>query len=106
MSEESSRPPRLDWRTRLSGLGVRAKLALIVNLLLLIVVVTFAFVFEHRQRIAIIQEVEKRAVVMAEVLAGRVESGQYTLESALNIAERILYTTPMELLGFRPSEAL
>lgn len=44
--------------------------------------------------------------LMAEVLAGRVESGQYTLESALNIAERILYTTPMELLGFRPSEAL
>ena len=71
----SGRLPRNWW---LFGLSFRAKLALIVNLLLLILVVSFAIIFEDRQRTAIIQEVEKRAVVMAEILASTVTSDLVT----------------------------
>lgn len=53
------------WRPRLS---FRAKLALAANLLVLVMVLGAAALIEHRQRTTIIQEVEKRAVLMAQAL--------------------------------------
>lgn len=43
---------------------------------------------------------------MAEVLAAKIESGQYTRDDALAIARQILYETPQTLLGFTPSASL
>ncbi len=69
MSEEkaSRRPtwPWLDWAAHLS---FQAKLALVVNLLILVLIVGSAFVVERRQRNAIVREVEKRALLMANAL--------------------------------------
>jgi hypothetical protein len=39
---------------------------------------------------------------MAQVLAERVNQGQYSVEEALRIAETILYETPQTLLGMKP----
>ncbi len=44
--------------------------------------------------------------LLAEVLAGKVSRGQYSLESALSIARQTLYNTPIDLLGFKPTEML
>lgn len=44
--------------------------------------------------------------LLADVLAEKVCLGQYTIESALDIARQTLYQTPIDLLGFRPSDAL
>ncbi len=44
--------------------------------------------------------------ILAEVLAVKVRQGQYSLESALNIAREMLYQTPIDLLGFKPSDSL
>jgi hypothetical protein len=41
--------------------------------------------------------------LMAEVLAGRVESGQYSIGDALAIAREICYESPQSLLGLRPN---
>ena len=57
--------PRSEWAAHLS---FRTKLALMVNLLIIVLVVGSAFLVERRQRTAIIQEVEKRALVMAAAL--------------------------------------
>ncbi|MHB0877874.1 MAG: hypothetical protein ACYC5O_17690 [Anaerolineae bacterium] len=43
---------------------------------------------------------------LAEVLAWRVEQGQYTLDGALHIARAMLYESPQELLGMSPSPVL
>ena len=39
----------------------------------------------------------------AEVLAGKVAQGQYTVDEALAIARQVLYDTPQSLLGMLPS---
>jgi signal transduction histidine kinase len=49
-----------------------------VNLLLLLVIVGAAFLVESRQRIAIVQEVEKRALVMAQALVSTTTSDLLT----------------------------
>lgn len=41
---------------------------------------------------------------LAEVLAGKVEQGQYDVESALEVAQQTLYETPQSLLGMVPAE--
>jgi hypothetical protein len=64
-----------DWVDHLS---FRVKLALLVNLLIVVLIVGSAFLVEQRQRAAIVQEVEKRALVMAEALAGSVTSDLLT----------------------------
>ena len=66
----------LDWTERLS---FRVKLALLVNLLVLLLIGSSAFLVEQRQRTAIVQEVEKRALVMAEALGRRGGSRSYDL---------------------------
>lgn len=88
MSADAStdRPPV--WRARIPHLSFRARLALIVNLLLLILVVGFAIVFEQRQRTAIIREVEKRGVVMAEILASTV-TGDLVTYNYVSIEQKI-----------------
>ena len=40
--------------------------------------------------------------IMAQVLARRVEQGQYSREDALRIARAILYESPQTLLGMKP----
>ena len=42
--------------------------------------------------------------VMAQVLADRIESGQYTRRDALDIAREILFETPQSLLGMVPAK--
>ncbi len=78
MSADTTEGRPVAWRGWISRLSFRAKLALIVNLLVVVLVVGFAIVFEQRQRAAIIQEVEKRAVVMAEILASSITSDLLT----------------------------
>jgi len=39
---------------------------------------------------------------MAQVLAGKIEQGQYSRDEALSIARAILYETPQTLLGMVP----
>lgn len=70
----TSRP----WREWAIHLSFRAKLALLVNLLIIVLVAGAAFLLEFRQRTAIIQEVEKRALVMAEALASSTTSDLLT----------------------------
>jgi signal transduction histidine kinase len=65
----------LAWAERLS---FRVKLALLVNLLIVLLIGSSAFLVEQRQRTAIVQEVEKRVLVMAEALAGAVASDLLT----------------------------
>jgi len=77
-AEASTLAASCRWPAWLDRLGFRAKLTLIVNLLLLALVAGSTLLFEQRQRNAIIQEVEKRAAVMAEVLAGTVTSDLLT----------------------------
>jgi hypothetical protein len=43
---------------------------------------------------------------LAEVLANRVQHGQYTREQAADIAKSILFETPRSLLCFEPSPVL
>lgn len=40
--------------------------------------------------------------IMSQVLAEKIQSGQYSLESALDIARQILFETPQSLLGMIP----
>jgi signal transduction histidine kinase len=60
------------WFDWFGHLSFRAKLALMVNLLILVLLLGSAFLVERRQRQAILQEVEKRALVMAQGLASSV----------------------------------
>jgi signal transduction histidine kinase len=68
---DDSRPPSR-WLPSAWRSSFRAKLALTVNIILVVLIVGFTIVFEQRQRSAIIQEVEKRATVMAEILASSI----------------------------------
>jgi signal transduction histidine kinase len=65
----SGRPRWLDWTGRLT---FQVKLALLVSLIILFLIVGTAFLVDQRQRFAIVQEVEKRALVMAQALASGV----------------------------------
>jgi signal transduction histidine kinase len=71
----SARPRWLDWVGRLS---FRVKLALLVNLLIVLLILGTAFLVERRQRFAIVQEVEKRALVMAQALDSAVAADLIT----------------------------
>jgi signal transduction histidine kinase len=66
------------WWAWLQHLRFRTKLALMVNLLLLLLVAGSAFLFEHRQRTATIQEVEKRALIMAQAIDSAVAADLMT----------------------------
>ena len=63
-----SRRSFLPWDDWAAHLSFRAKLTLMVNLLIVVLIVGSAFLVERRQRIAIVQEVEKRALLMAQAL--------------------------------------
>ncbi|HUW60973.1 MAG TPA: hypothetical protein VMZ06_08205 [Candidatus Bathyarchaeia archaeon] len=39
--------------------------------------------------------------LMAEVLANRIDSGQYSFDDAVNISRTLVYNTPLEVLGIR-----
>ena len=56
------------WQGWVDHLSFRAKLSLMVNLLIILLIVGSALLVERRQRTAIVQEVEKRALVMAQAL--------------------------------------
>ena len=71
----SVRPRWLDWTGRLT---FRVKLALLVNLLIILLILGTAFLVEQRQRFAIVQEVEKRALVMANALESAVAADLMT----------------------------
>jgi signal transduction histidine kinase len=60
------------------GLTFRVKLALLVNLLIVLLILGTAFLVEQRQRSAIVQEVEKRALVMARALDSAVAADLVT----------------------------
>jgi signal transduction histidine kinase len=60
------------------GLPFRLKLALLVNLLIVLLILGSAFLVEQRQRSAIVQEVEKRALVMAQALDSAVAADLIT----------------------------
>ena len=66
------RRPKPSWREWAGRLSFRAKLGLMVNLLIVVLILGSAVLLEERQRTAIIQEVEKRALVMARGLASSV----------------------------------
>jgi signal transduction histidine kinase len=57
--------PWFDWARHLS---FQVKLGLMVNLLILVLIAGSLFLMERRQRTAIVQEVEKRALIMAQAL--------------------------------------
>ncbi len=56
------------WQEWVNQLSFRAKLSLMVNLLIILLIVGSALLVESRQRTAIVQEVEKRALVMVQAL--------------------------------------
>jgi len=74
-TRSSARPRWLDWHGRLT---FRVKLALLVNLLIVLLILGTAFLVERRQRSAIVQEVEKRALVMAQALESAVAADLIT----------------------------
>jgi signal transduction histidine kinase len=69
LSPVRSQPSWWAWVDRLS---FRVKLGLTVNLLIVLLILGSAILLEERQRTAIIQEVEKRALVMASGLASSI----------------------------------
>lgn len=64
-----------EWADHLS---FRVKLGLLVNLIIVVLILSSAFLVERRQRTAIVQEVEKRALVMAQSLESTVTSDLLT----------------------------
>ncbi len=64
-SDKRSLWPWQDW---VSHLSFRVKLSLMVSLLIILLIVGSALLVELRQRRAIVQEVEKRALAMAQAL--------------------------------------
>ena len=66
------------WKRWVDGLTFRVKLALLVNLLIVLLILGTAFLVEQRQRSAIVQEVEKRALVMAQALDSAVAADLVT----------------------------
>jgi signal transduction histidine kinase len=73
--DRQTRPAWLDWVDRLS---FRLKLALTINILIVCLILSSALLLEQRQRASIVQEVEKRALVMAEALASTTASSLVT----------------------------
>lgn len=71
----SARSRWFEWTRRLT---FRVKLALFVNLLIILLILGTAFLVEQRQRFAIVQEVEKRALVMAQALESAVAADLMT----------------------------
>jgi signal transduction histidine kinase len=65
-------PAQSSWREWAGRLSFRVKLGLMVNLLIVVLILGSAVLVEERLRTAIIQEVEKRALVMARGLASSV----------------------------------
>jgi len=76
MNEEKL--PHWPWQDWVNRLSFRAKLSLMVNLLIILLIVGSALLVEHRQRMAIVQEVEKRAMVMAQALESATEADLLT----------------------------
>ncbi len=74
-NQSPARPRWLDWHR---GLSFRVKLALLVNLLIVVLILGTAFLVEQGQRSAIVQEVEKRALVMVQALESAVASDLVT----------------------------
>ena len=66
--EEAGTPAAWPWEDWVSRLSFQGKLSLMVNLLIILLIVGSALLVERRQRTAIVQEVEKRALVMAKAL--------------------------------------
>ncbi len=64
-----------NWANHLS---FRVKLGLLVNLIIVVLILGSAFLIERRQRTAIVQEVEKRALLMAQSLASTVTNDLLT----------------------------
>jgi sensor histidine kinase regulating citrate/malate metabolism len=67
--------PWQDWVGRLSFQG---KLSLMVNLLIVVLIAGSALLVERRQRAAIVNEVEKRALLMAQALESAVTADLLT----------------------------
>ena len=44
----------------------------------------------------------KRGTQMADVLAEKIEQGQYSFNDAVEIARAVLYDSPQSLLGMTP----
>jgi len=65
----------LDWARHLS---FRVKLALLVDLIIVVLILGSALLIESRQRAAIVQEVEKRALLMAQALDSAVAADLIT----------------------------
>jgi signal transduction histidine kinase len=66
------------FRTWANHLSFRVKLGLLVNLIIVVLILGSAFLIERRQRTAIVQEVEKRALLMAQSLASTVTNDLLT----------------------------
>ena len=86
------------WTRWVDGLTFRVKLALLVNLLIVLLILGTALLVERRQRSAIIQEVEKRALVMAQALDSAVAakcfgSACHVLEGMPVVAHIAQYAT-------------
>ena len=77
-TQGDSRPAGFAWWTWLQHRSFRTKLSLMVNLLLLLFVAGAAFLIEHRQRTATVQEVEKRALLLAQALDSAVAADLMT----------------------------
>jgi signal transduction histidine kinase len=78
MSAESDNRTQSLWARWVDGLTFRVKLTLLVNLLIVLLILGTAFLVERRQRSAIVQEVEKRALVMAQALDSAVAADLMT----------------------------
>jgi len=76
MSEEDR--PKWPWADWAAHLSFRKKLALMVSLLIILLIVGAAFLVERRQRNAIVREVEKRALIMAQALESATAADLFT----------------------------
>ena len=76
--EEGSRRTKWPWADWAARLSFRKKLALMVSLLIILLIVGAAFLVERRQRNAIVREVEKRALIMAQALESATAADLFT----------------------------
>ena len=90
-----------------NNVTLRTKLTLVVNLLVVLLVVTAAFLMEIRQRNAIVGEVKKRALVLAQGLADASANSLVTynyvgVEQSLAVATRspdVVYAVVLDKEG-------
>jgi signal transduction histidine kinase len=68
----------LFFRNWVDHLTFRVKLGLLVNLIVVLLIVGSAFIVERRQRAAIVQEVEKRTLVLAQAVDSAVAADLVT----------------------------